>query len=487
MKKSLFLALLLAFNAINCEENQQDSDVVTYSLQESKERNFLLNFDNVKELSENNALSDLLKNLLDNCLKIVRQLIGNNEALGTKEETQSAKGYLAQLLTLKERLADTSSTDKINKIQEINEYGKDEIEKNKKIVEQIKEANSIQKISELPGINKDVVERIKNYNHLISQLEQIKTIDDIASIQYVPKKIIEDIKHDSLVLSQIGDIDQIAKLKQFSIVNTNLIDEIEKLESLKMYISNNTNNIAGILKIPGLSESGIVEISRLQKDFEVMKEQNKKQQQEILDVSKKYEQATIVARNEYHFRMIVISLLLRIAFGFEFIYANDFKAQAKEYDKSVISHANSVLPYSSGIKRNVWQDASNHLGVMLQVALSVENITEYLDVLISHIDKVVQDVQEMNDLNSKFILDALTQLDDVLNRFNKNQDSMKFGDFNGRKRMILDRIEKEKRELEFAKQEKKDRASAGEKEPLKNEKEEVESKSKIFNFKKMFS
>lgn len=481
MRKVLSVMILSVF-AICCMEmsalqNQSDVLVTGDQQQASLVPNFKLDFDNINELSKNNALSEVSQKLVMSCLQIVRGLMNNKDITGTDEDLQSAQGYMAQLMTLKDRLKDTDSSDKINKVAELHETGKSEVDQNKKIVEQLPQANSLTKVIELPGLNKDTVERIKAYNSIIDSIAAVKNLPDVYEIPGMPSEFIEQSKKDAALLEQMKKIDSIKLLKEFPIVSPKLVEEITQLEQLPTYIKEHCETIDGILKIPDLPEKGVVSIRRLQEERNVLKEQTEKLTKELIDMSNKFQKAAQVTRNEYYFRMVVISILSRALFGYEFTSGDNFEELSKDYDHSVIAHSNSWLPSSGGVDKSSWKATASLLGGMLQLALSVDEISEHVPLLKRGVKRAESNLITSSDESSRFILDALHKLSGVLDKYKKGQDYLALGDFNDRKKIILEKMKRrsyvDKRK---ASDEDKKKASSGEKEA--KDKKEVSNGSR---------
>lgn len=471
MKKVLFTISLIVFGSIvmsvshvkaddteveeqNTDESEEKSeesnsqkmeDKVAPTPQNTEKKlvpNFTLTFDNINDLAQSNALSEPLKKLLASCLKLIRSLVSNDSAVGNDSDLQSAEGYLAQYQTLGNRLRDTESTEKIYKVPELDEAGKNEIERNKQIVELIPQANSLQKVMDLPNLNKDTLERLKAYNGILASIANVKVLSDVYEIPGISAEFIEASKKDAALLDQMKKINSIELLKQFPIANPELLEEIQKLEELPICIKNNTDTIEGTKKIPGLSEKTIVAISRIEKENEVLREQNDKLTRNLQEMSKKFEQAAQVTRNEYYFRMIVISLLERALFGFEFALADDFDNLSSDYSHSIVAHATTFLPWSAGLDRDMWHKVAEIVGSMLQLALSVDDIAEHISWLKKNTAHALSNLKGCNDEKTRFVLEALERLTGILKRYKRNRDSAEFDDFNDRKRIILEKIER---------------------------------------------
>lgn len=419
----------------------------TESSENKKVPNFKIDFESLEELSKSQALSSETQKLISGCLQIIKDLNNNTNASGTADEIQSAKSYTAQMLTLKKRLSDTSSSDKITKIQELSEDGKNEIDQNQKIVEKLHQVDSLQKLTELPGINETVAAKIKEYIKVLTSIDQATTLDKAYRIEGIPQEFIDVTKKDHDNFEKMKQINSVATLKKFPGIKRELIEEIEQLEQIQEYIKCKTDTVEGILAIPGLQEDGRSAVARLFTERDVLKEQIEELTQKLQIISGQMDKASEITRNEYYFRMIVISLINYALFGFDFVRGNDFDENAGTYNNSIISHATSLWPHSDGLNKTQWRSTAEYLGLMLQIALSVDNISEYTELLNSFIYKAMDRTKTINSPESRFIQDSLRQLSDVLLRYKKNKNNMQFDDFNDRKRMILKKIEMEQQKL----------------------------------------
>lgn len=465
MKKVLFTISLVVFGSITTvasyaendsvelrEQNDLSQEDVNVQKEVQSEKlvspskktipNYTLTFDNINELSKSEALSDKLKKLLVSSLKLIRGLLNNDGAMGNEDDLQSAEGYLSQYRTLGDRLKDTESVEKIYKVPELSVSGKNEIEKNRKIIELLPKANSLQKIMDLPNLNKDTLERLKAYNNILASIENVKELSDVYKIPGIPPEFVEESKKNQELFEEMKRIRDIESLKKFPMVDPELIEEIQKLEQLAVYIRENTDSIEGTKKIPGLSEKTIVAISRLETENESLREENAKLSRNLKKLSEDFDHASQLTRNEYYFRMIVISLLERALFGFEFALADNFDNLSSDYEHSIVAHATKLLPWSAGLNKDIWCRVAEIIGAMLQLALSVDDISDHISWLEKNVRHALSNLKKCNDEKTRFVIEALERLSNSLEKYKRNKNSAEFDDFNERKKVILERLER---------------------------------------------